>query len=230
MQKTAEMKPKILVPNSSGVTAVKAFQLAKAEGLTLISNKRADKILRSGEWKSVRAAWPIHTGTMAAYTNPGAKFGATVEYRDLASGITWIFEVPTGTGLRGLKDALLAVEHPDYDLEVEKAKKRIIVHPRKELIVPVESFPSVSTSEGGWYATDPKTAIPVDRPFSLHKYNIRCLYRLPRGVGLVVRGYDSGYRHNPHAHVVDLDCELSDRLGVLALDKVSEQIKAETGQ
>ena len=176
---------------SNGVSADKAFQLAKSEGLTLISNAKADDLLRTDEWKTVKEAWPIHTGTMAAFTEPGKKLGAIVKYKDPGSGLTWVFEVPTGVGLRGLKNALLAVEHPNYDLVVDAGKKRVIVTPQKKLVVPVTNFPS----EDGWFATHPETAITINEPLDSSDPNARHLWRILQRVGPVVRGgYDGDDR------------------------------------
>ena len=176
---------------SNGVSADKAFQLAKSEGLTLISNAKADDLLRTDEWKTVKEAWPIHTGTMAAFTEPGKKLGAIVKYKDPGSGLTWVFEVPAGTGFRDLKDALLAVEYPNYNLEVDAKKKRVIVTPQKKLILPVTNFPATD----GWYAIDSATGIPVNKPLDSSNPDARYLYRISQRVGPVVRGvYDGGVR------------------------------------
>ena len=169
---------------NKGVSADKAFQLAKSEGLTLISNKKADDLLRTDEWKTVRGAWPIHTGTMVAFTEPGKKLGATVEYKDPGSGLTWVFEVPTGVGLRNLKDTLLAIEYPNYDLVVDDKKKRVIVTPQNKLVVLVTNFPS----ENGWFATHPETAITINKPLDSGDPDARHLWRISQRVGPVVRG------------------------------------------
>jgi len=178
---------RVLRTLSNGVSADKAFQLAKNEGLILISNKKADNLLKSDDWKTVKEAWPIHTGTMTAFTEPGKKLGATVEYKDPGSGILWVFEVPSGVGFRSMWDAVLAVEHPNYDIEIQTSKNRIVVHPQKKMILPVTDFPS----KDGWYATDSITGIPVNKPLDSGNPDARYLWRIVQRVGPVVRGYCS---------------------------------------
>lgn len=221
-----KQKPvRVLRSCSNGVSFDKAFQLAKSDGLILVSNKRADQLLNgpNQEWKSVKEAWPIHTGTMTAFTEPRKKLGATVKYKDPSSGITWVFEVPTGVGLRSLRDVLLAVEHPNYDLEIQAAKKRIIVYPQKKLILPVTDFPA----EDGWYATNPETAIPINQPLDSSDSNARMLWRIPTRVGSGVRGGSYYGRDERRGVFVGDGSRPSDSLGVLTLVDSREAADAE---
>lgn len=220
---------RVLRTLSNGVSADKAFQLAKSEGLTLISNKRADGLLngKDQEWKTVREAWPIHTGTMTAFVEPGKKLGATIEYKDPGSGLTWVFEVPTGIGMRSRKNALLAVEYPNYNLEVDGKNNRVIVTPQKKLIVPVADFPS----DGGWYATDSVTGIPVNQPLDPGNPDARRLCRISKRVGTFARGYGYDYAYRRYIYLGYFDVSRpSYCLGVLTLEDISKKIKEATGQ
>jgi len=225
-----ENQIKVFRTYNNGLSADKAILQTKAEGLIMISNKRADNLLvGSDDWKNFEEAWPIHTGTMTAFTKPMIKLGSVVEYTDQESGMTWIFEVPTGVGLRSMKNALLAIEHPNYDLEMEAAKRRIVVHPQKKMIILVENFPT----EDRWYKTHPETIIPVNIRSDSADQEARYLYRINQRVGLLARGGCYGGR------CVDAVGGPSVPLGVLTLplteatesiENTAETIKVLTGQ
>jgi hypothetical protein len=183
-----QLKLRILARRSEGISFDHAFRMAKERNERIISNKEVDKIAQEysteacGQFKE---AYPVWTGTMAAYTKPNENFDSVIQCRDPDSGISWIFPVPFE--YRNFKDAVLVAEHPNYELEIKHGK--ITVHAEKSKILLVENFPK----KGGWYKFDEKTAIPISAPFSTdHGQHIgdrtKFLWRIQKRIGPIVRG------------------------------------------
>lgn len=180
-EKVMEKSVRVLRPYNNGRPFNKAVQEANRIGARILSNKELDKILvETDVWKSVREAFPVHSGTVEAHKKPGERLGSVVEYLDEESDITWVFPVPSG--FKKLKDTILTAEHPDYELE-EKGKT-ITIHVRENKITPVENFPQ----ENGWYKADPRTAVPVNVKLDSENRNARHLWRIDHRVGLLIRG------------------------------------------
>jgi hypothetical protein len=213
MPAAVEAKTRVLFPCSKGIPFNEAFQKAKAEGLIITSNARADVLLQKDGWRSVQNAWPIYTGTMTAYREPGNKIGSAVEYQDPETEEKWIFEVPLG--FREDKNVILYVEHPDYDIEIDK--RRFVVH-ANEGKLRIQSFPS----KNGWYFAGQRSCIPEDMPIEEGKADARFLQRALLGVGPVVRGhffFDSSWRG------ISLDHRPSSTtFGVLVEDTIKEEL------
>jgi hypothetical protein len=218
-----EIKPKILVTRFNGVSFDRAF-LATEQGARILSNKELDKILvESDVWKSVKDVFAAWSGTMTAYAEPEKKLGSTIEYQDPRSKINWIFPVPAGC--KGLKNAILVAEHPDYNLVKEK-ENRIVVNVPKDKIIVVENIPT----EEGSYAYDEKTRVPINQKMECSENNShRHFYRTLKRVGPVARGYNylryyckdgsdyyacRSYVDRRYVGVGDIH-QPSDRLGVL---------------
>ena len=186
MEKQAEKTNlRALTPYAKGVSFDVAFQLVKERGVRIISNREADRILvETDVWKSVREAFPIWTGTMTAYAEPGKTLGSTVEYTDSESKLTWVLDVPSG--FRKLTNSILVAEYPHY--EFERKGDRIIVHPESGKLTVVENFPTVN----GVYAYDENTRIPINQKMECDSGNKhRHLWRLDKRVGPVACGYGS---------------------------------------
>jgi len=176
----SEKNLKILVPYKDGVSFDKAFQLAKEKKKIIISNKLADKVLAETDiWKKYNIVFPIWTGTMTAYVEPNRRLGSAVEYEDPDSKLIWTFPVPIG--FVGLKNTILAVEYPDYDLI--KDGNRIVIRAGENKIIPVENFPK----ESGWYKRSDITRIPINIKIDLESSEIRYLYRTQKAVGPLAR-------------------------------------------
>jgi len=218
MEKQAEKTNlRALTPYAKGVSFDVAFQLVKERGVRIISNREADRILvETDVWKSVREAFPIWTGTMTAYAEPGKTLGSTVEYTDSESKLTWVLDVPSG--FRKLTNSILVAEYPHY--EFERKGDRIIVHPESGKLTVVENFPTVN----GVYAYDENTRIPINQKMECDSGNKhRHLWRLDKRVGPVARGNvnigcDYGRRD------VGLYGRPSDRLGVVGEVQEAQEV------
>jgi len=162
---------------------IKLFQRVKTEGLIPISNKRANDLLARriyGGAQIERIDYAFRTGTMTAYAEPGKRIGSAIEGGEKGVFIrhtwqghwdgspdrieqvgtlpSWVFEVPPG--LRNLKNVLLVAEYPNYELEEDEAKNRIVVHPQEKGVIVSENFPT----KCGDYGIDPRTGITINKP------------------------------------------------------------------
>ena len=174
----------ILVKRFRTVPFVEALRRADNENRVIASNARLDKVLvGSDEWKNILDIFVCWSGTMTGYEKPGEKFGKSVLYTDLETKQRYVFPVPEE--YKGAKDAILAVEHPDYTLEKDG----------KDLVVAVQNIGNISLierfpSECGWYLKDEKHVIPTRNKVSSSKDDARHLWRIEDGsrVGPVARG------------------------------------------
>jgi len=158
-----------------------AIRRADEAGLVIASNKRmCQALVGSEEWQSVTSGLACWTGTMTAYEEPGKPFGKLVEYTDEKTGIRYVFPVPDE--FVGMKDAILVAEHPDFTLESD-GNNSIVRAARIELI---DKFPPASNK---WYRADPKYGIPFGEEIDDSNPDARFLWRNPKRVGLVARGY-----------------------------------------
>ena len=224
----AEIKPKILVTRSNGVSFDKAFQTAKKQKARILSNKELDRVLvETDTWKSVKDAFAAWSGTMTAYAEPGKKLGSAVEYQDPESKINWIFPVPAG--YQRLKNAILVAEHPDYELVKEK-EDRIVVNVPKDKIIVVENIPT----ENGAYAYDEKTRVPINQKMECSENNAhRHFYRIDKRVGPVGRGGNILFHFYYYGRDVDFgfgDDRPSDRLGVLVAAEAAAPSTVQEGK
>lgn len=169
----------ILVKRSEGVPFVEGLKRADEKNMVIASSARMSKALvGSNEWKKISDVFTCWTGTMTAYTKPGEKLGATVEYVDTNSGEKWVFPVPKE--FQKEKDAILVAEHPDYKVEIDG--KNIVVH--ANVVDLVLKFPA----KNGGYMADAKHGIPTDK--EVEYSNARYLRRIDQRVGPVARGCD----------------------------------------
>ena len=211
---TTQIKPRILVPRSSGATQIGAFQRAKKEDARILSNIEHDWLLAETDaipfGDGALATW---TGTMTAYALKEKRFGAEIKYQDPESKQIW--RVPVPVGFRELRNSILVAEYPYYDLEVKEDNVTVIIPERKLAVV--ENFPCET---GKWYNPDPKFGIPAGSPVD-RADRARYLRRMGSRIGFVARGLS--YDHFDYRRVVvSLDLP-SVRLGVLAEDRRNGQ-------
>ena len=167
--------------------------LARAgEDRVIASNKRLDKALNeTGEWERFRELFPCWSGTMTGYEKPGKKLGKSVVYTDPETKQRYVFPVPED--YKGAKNAILAVEHPDYTLNRD-GKDLVVAVKNIENLSLVENFP---TSDG-WYLTDEKHGIPTGDEVNSSNDDARYLWRIEDGsrVAPVARGDGYYYVYN----------------------------------
>ncbi len=178
VQKTRGSELRILVARRSGVPFERALVLAEGARGVIASNTRLSKASGSSrEGRRIRSAFPCWTGTMTAYVEPGKKLGTQVEYVDPNTSYRWVFPVPEAHQDR--RNAILVVEHPDYNLEVD-GRNRVVHASTVDL---VSKFPK----EGGWYLADPEHGIPTGKRVNSDQSG--SLARIVKRVGPVARGY-----------------------------------------
>lgn len=169
----------LLIKRSNAVPMVDALRRADTARSVMASNTRLSRALLRDEWRADDVL-PCWSGTMTAYDRPGKKLGATIEYLDSGTGITYVFPVPQAH--RGKINVLLVAEHPDFELENDGRKRRII---RADKVGIVESFPAVS---GCWHNSDPTYDLPTGDKVRPDNEAVRLLSRIDKRVGLVARG------------------------------------------
>ena len=176
----------ILVKRANGVPFVEGLRMAEEKGLVIASHARLDKALNeTGEWKSISDVFACWSGTMTGYEKPGKKLGKSIVYTDPETKQRYVFSVPED--YKGAKNAILAVEHPDYTLDKD-GKDLVVAVKNIENISLVENFP---TSDG-WYLTDEKHGIPTGDQVDPSNDDARRLWRVDDGsrVGPVARSFD----------------------------------------
>ncbi len=159
--------------------------MADEKNWVIASNKRFSRefVKLDGwpTWKGRNRDLPLNcwTGTVAAYKEPGKKLNKYVEYFDFEGCYKWVFAVPKE--YQNEKNAILVAEHPNYTLEMDDKKKRIIVQAAE--VDMIERFPS----KNGWYMGDEKHDIPAGDESSPTLFDARRLYRTAGLVGPINR-------------------------------------------
>lgn len=186
---TIAKEPVVLVPHSKGATAEEAFALATQNGMRVLSNAEVDKILIDSDewskigdkWRKLMSAFPVRTGTITAYEEPGKALGKSVEFE--FEGITRVFPVPAKW--QGEKNVALVVEHPHFTIKVDGNRRTIIAD--DEHVSPVRNFPA----RNGRYATDANHKIPSGEAVDSSSADARHLKRRTGAmVGPVVRSFE----------------------------------------
>ncbi len=153
--------------------------MAKDSKVMLPSNKRADRIVTTDEWKEpeVRSAIPFWTGTLWAFNKPGETLGTVLEFTPKKDGLTYVIDVPLA--YQGQRDIALVFEYPNHGLSVDRGRRVVIASK-----VDVVSLPTKS----GWYPPEPKHGIPSGDAVGEYDPDARYLPR-PDGprVELIVR-------------------------------------------
>jgi hypothetical protein len=182
----------VLLNNANGVPMEEALQRADEAGLVIASNKRIDRALYSSEgwkskvWKSIIDAFPLWTGTLVAYEEPGVRFGKTFEWSDYPDRHRYVLDVPEEH--QGKKNVVLVAEHPNFTVEQDGMTR--IIHAKEVGIVA-----KVPSNTGGWYSGDPVYSIPSGEQVDKRSDAARIIVRGYRGIRLAVRGYSdfAGY-------------------------------------
>jgi hypothetical protein len=201
----------MLVKSANRVPMEEALRRADEAGLVIASNKRIDQALYSSEgwkskvWKSIIDAFPLWTGTLVAYEEPGRCFGKTFEFTECRTKNRYVLEVPEEH--RGKADVVLVAEHPNFTIEQDGRTR--IIHAKEVGIL--TNVPAVT---GGWYLGDPVHDIPSGKRVDKRSEAAR----------LIVRGYSdfSGF-FDPYS--VCLGHRPSDCFGVV-VEGTPEQIAA----
>lgn len=165
-------------PFYTGIPFDEALRIAEQGRRVIASNARMSKALvKNDEWRRISKRCECWTGTMTAYVKPGERFGAMIEYIDRMTQQRWVFPVPEQ--FRGIRDAILVTEHPDYTLERD-GKNFVVLAKTVDI---VENFPAVAEHHiywdvfgdnysnleinirigNGWSAVDAKHSIPQAR-------------------------------------------------------------------
>jgi len=189
-----------------GIPLVEGLRMAEERGLVIASNKRLDMALvESNEWKNISEVFPCRSGTMTAYVKPGEKFGNYVTYTNIETYQRYVFPVPED--YKGIKNAILVVENPEYTLEKD-GKDLVVAVKNIENIGLIRRFPP----KDGWYPTDEKYGIPTGNKVGPSDPNARYLERTNSLVGPTVRGsHIYGYFDG---RVIVLYCRSSYSLGI----------------
>ena len=205
-----------LVKMSNGVPMEEALAKADEVGVVIASNKRLSRALvGSKDWRSRRATFACWSGTMAAYDRPDQKLGKAIEYTDSETGIRYVFPVPEEH--QGKKNIVLVAEHPEFMLVID-GKTRVV---QSEEVGAVYGFPVASKSA---YIGDPRYDIPYGKKVERSTQDARCLWRIDKHVGLIVRGYAFDYM----GWGVDLCTRPSEHFGV-NIEAASSHARKKTG-
>ncbi|MCK4318997.1 hypothetical protein KAW38_00295 [Candidatus Micrarchaeota archaeon] len=187
----------------NSLSFIKAFERANKEKRVIVSNKRMDKALHSGEWEQVKEGLWCYTGTLAAYPEPNKKLGSAIEYIDPKTNQRWVFPVPKEH--QDKENAILVAEHPNYSLEING--KNIVIHAENPGIV--RAFPS----QDGWHLVDSKYGIPYGKEVSKDNKDARYLWRTGKMICPVARYHvEFGYYGG---HVVGIDFSSSGSYGMI---------------
>lgn len=195
----------ILISRSAGIPMEEALIKANEAAVVIASNKRLSKALNeSNEWRNIRTVFTCWSGTMTGYDIPNKKLGKNIEYIDPEIGVRYIFPVPERH--QGKKNVILVVNHPNFTLETDK-KTRII---QANNVGVVSKFPVDSHK---WYLGDPKYDIPTGKEVGEDNIHARYLIRREKRVGLISRGWDSGYG-DINRQNINIENDLSWNFGV----------------
>jgi len=206
----------VLVKSASGVPMEEALRRADDAGLVIASNKRIDRALTSSEgWKSIIDAFPLWTGTLVAYEEPGKRFGKTFEWSDYPDRHRYVLDVPEEH--QGKKNVVLVAEHPNFAIERDGITR--IIHAKEVGIVA-----KVPANTGGWYSGDPVYDIPSGEQVNKRSDAARIIVRGYRGIRLVVRG-DSDFAGYIDPCGVSISHRPKDCFGVV-VEGTPEQIAA----
>jgi hypothetical protein len=157
-----QFKAEALKASAKGISFLGAQQqvAAMAAGTRFITNLEADAILNGSQFGQFKGACPFWVGTGGMYDSPGKAFGSTVELK-FSKAWTLVGEVPKR--FRGMRNTLLALEHPDYTIEPGPSGIFIFkIHVSDSKINVIEGIPETD----GFYRTEPKAGIPVDKQVS----------------------------------------------------------------
>jgi hypothetical protein len=183
----------VFIRSGRGAPMEDTLRRADEAGLVIASNRRLSRALYGRfEWRDVIEAFPCRSGTMVAYEKPDKALEKYIRFTDPNTGLNYNFIVPREH--RGKKNVALVAEHPDFHIEKD-AHDRLILADKVDV---VERFPS---SREGWFFGDEKHDIPQEsRSVNVTGPSGRHMFRMEKGVCMVVRGYDCGY----HFQYIDL--------------------------
>ncbi len=216
-ERTLGTKLAVLVKRANGVPMEEALQRADEAGLVIASNKRIERaIMERKERRSILDAFPLWTGTLVAYDEPGQRLGKTFEYTEARTGNRYVLDVPEEH--QGRANVVLVAEHPDFTIEKD-GMNRIIHAKRLGILARVPTILG-----GGWYHGDHVHAIPCGKKVDKNSESARILGAGYRGIRLVVRGDDS-FQGLITFCTVSLNYRPSDRFGVV-VEGTPEQISA----
>ncbi len=170
-----------------------ALRMADNAGHVMASTKRLSRALYGRfEWRDIIDAFPCRSGTMVAYEKPDKALESRIRFTDPNTGLNYDFMVPREHW--GKKNVALVAEHPDFHIEKDGHDRLILA----EKVDVVERFPA---SREGWFFGDEKHDIPQDsRHVNPTGPSGRHMFRMEKGVCMIVRGYDCGY----HSQYIDL--------------------------
>ena len=207
----------VLVTRKNGCSFREALRKADAGNRVIASNERLDDVLlpnipfmlvgdppENEELRAIWLAFPCWTGTVTAYQEPEKSLGSTIEYIDERVNIRYVFPVPKK--FKGVKDAILVAEHPDYTVEKD-GDDRVIHAAHVDLI---EKFPA----ENGWYVVDPKHGITTCDNVQIPASKTRYLFRIGKRVGPVGRSVMSP-DHIDGKNYILLDAKPAQGAGVI---------------
>lgn len=166
----------VFIKYKNGVCFEEGLRRAGGHNLTIASNHDVDEWLNS-EKRNTSACW---TGTFVAYEKPGKAFEESVVYTNPSTNQRYVFPVPKE--YRGLKNAILILEHPGFTLETD-GKDRIVVPSKTRSLGVLEHFPE----KEGRYLKDEKYALPVGRKAERSNQDSRYLWRCDSRIGSVLR-------------------------------------------
>lgn len=169
------------------VNQKEAIVRANFHKMRLLSSKELYEAFYKGTKKHVSPAW---SGTLCAYEAQHKLLSNFVQFFDVRSRITYVFEVPSK--FVGSKGSILAVNHeldkngnPLIDFEDKNSVVFIKVRQPSKIKL-IEHFPQTD----GWYEVEEDLALPIDKPASPSNQNARLLSRLEEQayVGLALQG------------------------------------------
>jgi hypothetical protein len=134
--RTVNQNLRIFATAAKGLPMEEALRRVNAAGLVLASLRRVETLLLTDAWLDFTSAFTCWSGTMVGYDIAGRKLGESIVYE--SEGARYVFPVPER--YRGMKDAALVAEHPNFTLAREK-KDRIVQAAETNVGV-VENFPA----------------------------------------------------------------------------------------
>ncbi|MEK6982817.1 MAG: hypothetical protein AABX38_07825 [Candidatus Micrarchaeota archaeon] len=202
-QRIRGQKLEVFIPRSQGLPFDEGIAKADKENRVIVSSKRlTTSLIGSNEWIEIKEAFACWSGTMTAYVEPNIELGASAtllkdlgefpkldkQYQyavvsiDSNTGYNWIHPIPER--YLGIKNGILVIEHPDYNLDIE-GQNRLVVPVSMEAVDLVANFPATN----GYYLPDPKYDIPQGNKIE-DSLQAKRLLRIDKRVGSVRRDYE----------------------------------------